>query len=311
MLRITGLKKSYKGVRVLTNLNMNIDKGDVYGLIGTNGCGKTTTMNIVCNTIAKDSGKIAFENENVIIGFLPETPALYGYMNGFEYLNFIGACCKYGGDIKARTSEVLRLTGMHGYAGRKIKGYSRGMKQRIGIAAAIYSSPDLLILDEPTSALDPQGRAEVMEIIQRLAAAGATIILCTHILSDVERVANKVGILKNGVMAVEGTIKEVRDRFAGANAVHVRLKYTPRPDDPLRSMEYVQSSEIWHGGITLYAKPEITEAQLFYKTISTLAENKIVPEGIEFVRMSLEQIYLGINRGTLHYTIMPNHYTQQ
>jgi len=155
MLKITGLTKSYKNFSVLRGLNMNIEKGDVYGFLGTNGCGKTTTMNIICNIIAKDSGKIAFENESIKIGYLPESPALFGYMNGFEYLDFIGACCEYEGDIKKRTAEVLHLTGMQFNAQRYIKGYSRGMIQRIGIAAALYAHPDLLILDEPTSALDP------------------------------------------------------------------------------------------------------------------------------------------------------------
>ncbi|MCL2366280.1 MAG: ABC transporter ATP-binding protein [Oscillospiraceae bacterium] len=299
MLKITGLQKRYKGYSVLRDLNMNVEKGDVYGFIGTNGCGKTTTMNIICNIIPKDSGAIAFECPDVKIGFLPESPALYGYMNGYEYLDYIGACCAYAGDIKARTAQVLAMTGMTGSADRLIKGYSRGMNQRIGIAAALYSSPDLLILDEPTSALDPEGRAEVMDIIQNLAATGATIILCTHILADIERVANKVGILRNGVMAVEGTIQDIKRKFAVGNALHIKLRHAPADDDPLRTMEYVERSEIWHGGVTLYARPHVSEAEFFYKTISTLHTHRIVPESIEFKRLTLEQIYIGINNGAL------------
>ena len=299
MLKINGLKKSYRGFPVLRNLNMNIDKGDVYGLVGMNGCGKTTTMNIICNIIPKDDGEVAFENENVKIGYLPESPALYGYMNGFEYLDFIGACCEYEGDVKARTAEVLSITGMTDGAGRLIKGYSRGMNQRIGIAAALYARPDLLILDEPTSALDPQGRAEVMEIITRLAASGSTIILCTHILSDVERVANKVGILHGGVMAVEGLINDVRRRYEGSNALHIRLRYTPGPDDPVCGIELAEKCEIWQGGLTLYAKWGVSEAELFYKAVTTMAEHKIVPEAVEFRRLTLEQIYIGVCSGSL------------
>jgi len=299
MLRITGLKKSYKSFPVLTNLNMNIERGDVYGFVGTNGCGKTTTMNIICNIIPKDEGEIAFENDSVTIGYLPESPALYGYMNGFEYLDFIGACCEYEGDIKARTSEVLSVTGMLDGAKRLIKGYSRGMNQRIGIAAALYANPDLLILDEPTSALDPQGRAEVMDIISRLAASGSTIILCTHILSDVERVANKVGILNRGVMAVEGTLPEVRKRYEGPISIFVRLRYMPEPTDPLFGIEVVERSEIWQGGVTLFAKHGVSEAELFYKAVTTMAENKILPEAVEFSRQSLEQIYIGVCGGSL------------
>ena len=299
MLKITGLKKSYRGFPVLRNLNMNIEKGDVYGLVGKNGCGKTTTMNIICNIIPKDDGDVSFENDKIKVGYLPESPALYGYMNGFEYLNFIGACCEYQGDILSRTAEVLSVTGMQNGAERLIKGYSRGMNQRIGIAAALYANPDLLILDEPTSALDPQGRAEVMEIITKLAASGATIILCTHILSDVERVANKVGILQGGVMAVEGSINDIKRKYQGANALHVRLNNTPEPADPVCGIDLAEKCEIWQGGLTLYAKPGVSEAELFYKTVTTMAEQKIVPEAVEFKRQTLEQIYIGVCSGTL------------
>jgi len=296
MLRITGLKKSYNNFPVLKHLNMSIDKGDVYGLMGTNGCGKTTTMNIICNIIPKDGGDIAFEEDNVKIGYLPEMPELYGYMNGFEYLEFIGACCEYTGSIKDRTAEVLQITGMADSASRFIKGYSRGMNQRIGIAAAIYSNPDLLILDEPTSALDPQGRAEVMEIIVKLAASGSTIILCTHILPDVERVANKIGILRNGVMVIEGKLSEVLRSYGGGYAgIRVRLRYAPTPDDPLCGLDVVERSVIGYDGLILYAKPGVSELALYNNVVITLANNNILPESIEFTRMTLEQIYLGVN----------------
>ena len=300
MLKITGLKKSYNNFSVLKGLNMSIDKGDVYGFLGTNGCGKTTTMNIICNIIAKDEGDLAFESDSRRIGYLPESPALFGYMSGFEYLDFIGACCEYEGDIKTRTAEVLQLTGMFDDAQRQIGGYSRGMIQRIGIAAALYANPDLLILDEPTSALDPEGRAEVMKIIGELAASGATIILCTHILTDVERVANKVGILRHGVMAVEGELTDVVKRYATGNAVTIRLQEAADITDILNSIEVVERTEIeFYGDYTVYAKNGVNEAELFYKTITTLASHQIVPEAVWFKRLSLEQIYLGINSGYL------------
>lgn len=300
MLKITGLKKSYNSFSVLKNLNMSIEKGDVYGFLGTNGCGKTTTMNIICNIIPKDEGNLAFVNDEQRIGYLPESPSLFGYMNGFEYLNFIGACCEYEGIINERTMEVLQLTGMYSDARRLIKGYSRGMIQRIGIAAALYANPDLLILDEPTSALDPEGRAEVIDIISNLAASGATIILCTHILTDVERIANKIGILRNGVMAVEGTLSDVKKMFGTDCAVTIRPQYANDTMDILGSVEIVDRIEPEHfGNITIYGKNGVSEAELFYKVITTLANSRVVPEGVWFKRLSLEQIYLGINNGQL------------
>ena len=300
MLRITGLKKSYRGFSVLKGLNMSINKGDIYGFLGTNGCGKTTTMNLICNIIPKDEGAIDFEDEGIKIGYLPESPSLFGYMNGFEYLDFIAACCDYDGNIKERTAEVLHLTGMYLNAQRYLKGYSRGMIQRIGIAAALYANPDLLILDEPTSALDPEGRAEVIDIISTLAASGSTIILCTHILTDVERVANKVGILRNGVIAVEGTLFDVKKMFGADNAVTVRSKDPAATTEVLRELDVVDRVEAeYYGDVTAFAKDSVNEAELFYKVVTTLASKQIVPEGVWFRRMSLEQIYLGINSGQL------------
>jgi len=303
MLRISGLKKSYKGFEVLKNLNMSIDRGDIYGFLGTNGCGKTTTMNIICNVIPKDGGEIAFIDEGIKTGYLPEMPALYGYMNGYEYLDFIGACCRYKGDIKKRTAEVLEITGMTDGANRRIKGYSRGMNQRIGIAAALYNNPDLLILDEPTSALDPEGRAEVMKIISKLAESGSTIILCTHILSDVERVANKIGIVRNGVMAAEGSLGEFKQRFENRNVINIQLRdYSPESITALCGIDLAENSEASvPGGITLYAKNGVSERELYNKAIMTLAQNDILPEKIEFKRITLEQIYIGITNGTLQF----------
>ena len=301
MLKITGLKKSYKKHLVLSDLNMNLDKGDIYGFLGTNGCGKTTTMNIICNIIAKDEGEIKFDDENIKIGYLPESPALYGYMNGYEYLNYIGACCNYVGSISARTSEVLEITGMTFAANRLIGGYSRGMNQRMGIAAALFGHPDLLILDEPTSALDPQGRAEVMAIISNLAAGGSTIILCTHILTDVERIANKIGILKDGIMVIEGLIPDIKKSYAQDNIICVRLRdYSPDVINTLCSLEYVKESLVTEiGGIILCAKDGISEKEFYYRIVDSIKADDILPEGIEFKRMSLEQIYLGITGGAL------------
>jgi ABC-2 type transport system ATP-binding protein len=301
MLRINGLHKSFKGFRVLTGLDMSLDKGDVYGFLGTNGCGKTTTMNIICNIIPKDEGEVTFGSADMKVGYLPETPALYGYMNAYEYLDFIGACCEYQGDIKKRTAEVLEITGMTHGAKRLIKGYSRGMNQRVGIAAAMYANPDLLILDEPTSALDPEGRAEVMEIIRKLADAGSTIILCTHILTDVERVANKVGIMRDGLIKVEGGIQEVKDRFAGKNAVTVRLRdYTPEAVTAICSVDLAERSEAnSKTGVTVFGRDGVSEKELYNKVIATLADKDILPESIEFKRITLEQIYIGVSNGVL------------
>lgn len=127
MLHIKNLHKSYGAFEVLKGLDMNVNKGDIYGFLGKNGCGKTTTMNIVSNIIPKDSGEIIFGKENCKVGYLPETPSMFTYMNGYEYLDYIAACCSYKGDKKKRIDEVINLVGMAEGGKRRIKGYSRGM----------------------------------------------------------------------------------------------------------------------------------------------------------------------------------------
>ncbi len=220
LIRIHGLYKKYGAFSVLRGLNMNVGRGEVYGFLGRNGCGKTTTMNIITNMIPKDEGEITIGGGNPVkIGYLPESPVIYGYMTAREYLEYIAACCKYDGNIRKRVDEVLDIIGLTQAADRRAKGYSRGMTQRLGMGAAIIGKPELLLFDEPTSALDPGGRAEVIEIIERLKNTGCTIVLSTHILSDVERVADHIGIINNGVIAEEGSLNGVLRKYGGTSVV--------------------------------------------------------------------------------------------
>ncbi len=296
MLEIKDLHKSYKKFKVLDGLYMKINRGDIYGFLGRNGCGKTTTMNIVCNIIPKDSGEIILgENgdNKIKIGYLPETPSLYGYMNGYEYLGYIAYCSKFKGDVNKRISAVLALTGMTEGGKRRIKGYSRGMNQRLGIAAAILNSPDLLILDEPTSALDPEGRAEVMGIIQNLSAAGTTILLCTHILSDVERVSNRIGIVGNGKLAVEGSIDQILSEY-GSESVDVQLT---DPDE--RAVSLIEAAPFAEK-VDFYEKTGLAVFSVkdgktgIADTMRYLADNSINVSSVKLSRPTLEQVYLSI-----------------
>lgn len=294
MVQIRNLRKSYKGFRVLDGLDMTIAKGDVYGFLGKNGCGKTTTMNIICNVIPKDEGEIRLgetEGEPVRIGYLPESPALFGYMNGIEYLEYIAGCARYKGDVRKRIAEVLEITGMSEGGKRRIKGYSRGMNQRMGIAATIFDHPDLIILDEPTSALDPQGRAEVIGIIQNLTATGATILLCTHILTDVERVANRIGILKNGRLAVEDSISNILNARKSASVEIYLAEYDDETAALLGSADFAVGSQRFPAsGMVALDVNDPEEGML--RVMAFLSERRIHAARVSLTRPTLEQIYI-------------------
>lgn len=295
MLKISKLEKSYGDFRVLKGLDMTVNKGDIYGFLGKNGCGKSTTMNIVANIIPKNGGTVTFGKEDVKIGYLPESPAMFDYMNSYEYLEYIAACCKYEGDIKARINEVLTLTGMLEGGKRRIKGYSRGMNQRLGIAATIFDNPDLLILDEPTSALDPQGRAEVMKIISELSKTGTTIILCTHILSDVERVANRIGIVRNGVMAVEGSIDEIRRSYEEKSkkiifTVFDNIKQAVNIVAGITNGNFAYDEKSME--LVIPVLPEEKEEEKIKQLLNALMEKGITPSSFNLKKKTLEDIYI-------------------
>lgn len=290
MIRIEQLRKAYKNHLVLNGLNMHIKQGEVYGFIGENGAGKTTTMNIICNIIPKDSGALIInEGKPARIGYLPESPTLYGYMNSYEYLEYIAACCRYAGNIKARNAELLELVGLTAAAGRKIKGYSRGMNQRLGLAASIYADPDVAIFDEPTSALDPQGRAEVISIIMNLKKSGKTVVLSTHILSDVERVADTIGILHGGVLVEQDSIGGLFSRYEEKSVLVTPYDIGEEAHTKLMGIDFAQVHPLGNG--TYEVAMEDTRRDSV-RLMGYIAQNEIALSKYEIKKPTLEAIYI-------------------
>ena len=221
MLRITGLHKRFGDKEVLKGLDLTVPEGSIFGFIGVNGAGKTTAMKTVLGLLKADSGEILVNGERVVygqtatnrhIGYLPDVPEFYGFMTAPEYLDF---CGEISGMSKTETAnrrdELLTLVGLQDEKHR-VGGYSRGMKQRLGIAQALLNRPKLLICDEPTSALDPVGRKEILDILL-LVREQTTGLFSTHILSDVERVCTDVALLNNGVVEIQGSMSEIKTRF--------------------------------------------------------------------------------------------------
>ncbi len=290
MVKIRGLKKAYGNFSVLRGLNMNINDGDIYGFLGRNGCGKTTTMNIIADIIEKDDGDITLGSGKPIkIGYLPESPTIFGYMTAREYLEYIGACTSYDGDIKRRVSEVLETVGLTSAADRRTKGFSRGMTQRLGMGAAIIRKPDLLLFDEPTSALDPQGRLEVIGIINRLKDMGCTIVLSTHILSDVERIANRIGIMTGGALAEEGDLKEILKKHGG-DIINLTVRNLTQENKlALLKIDFARAEFDDKAGLFRFASANTEEAA--QKLIKIIADNNMIVESFKISTATLEEVF--------------------
>ena len=218
ILTIDNITKSFGAKQVLRGISFSVGEGSIFGFIGRNGAGKTTTMKMILGLLQPDSGNIMVCGEKVtygetasnrFIGYLPDVPEFYPYMRAREYLQLCGEITGLTGkELKNRIDELLSLVGLAKEKGR-IGGYSRGMKQRLGIAQALIGRPRLLICDEPTSALDPLGRHEILDII--LAAREQTSVLfSTHILSDVERISDHVALLEGGEVKISGSIEELK-----------------------------------------------------------------------------------------------------
>lgn len=221
VLQITDLQKRFGDKEVLKGLNLSVPEHSIFGFIGQNGSGKTTTMKMVLGLLRPDAGEILVAGEmvqygqtktNRHIGYLPDVPEYYSFMTPTEYLTFCGEITGMKQEeIKPRIEELLDLVGL-GEEKHRIKGFSRGMKQRLGIAQALLSHPKLLICDEPTSALDPLGRKEILDILLAVKEE-TTVLFSTHILSDVERICTDIAFLNDGVITLNGKLSEIKANY--------------------------------------------------------------------------------------------------
>ena len=227
------LTKNFGDIRAVNKLNLKIPYGKTYGLLGPNGAGKTTTVRMLNAIISKTSGKasvggydIVAESEKVkmICGFLPESPGLYSKLTAREFLEFIGELYYLPRDvISTRIDELLEIFNLEGRENDLLEGYSRGMKQKICLCAALIQDPEIIFLDEPTSNLDPAAARMVKDLISVLAKkADKTVFICTHLLDTAEELCDLIGIIDKGELKVEGTPKEI---IASAGAQDLEEAY--------------------------------------------------------------------------------------
>src|SRR5216117_2367953 len=247
------LTRLYGSMIALNALNLTVNRGDLFGFIGSNGAGKTTTLRILATFLAPSSGRAEIFGHDVgsdadavrhVIGYMPDFFGVYKDMEVTEYLDFFGACYKIPTSQREKTvNDVLELVGLSEKKGALIGALSRGMQQRLGLARVLIHDPQVLLLDEPASGLDPRARIEMMAILQELQRLGKTIIISSHILSELQTLCNRVAIIEKGRLIYSGPVQGVRDQMSQGRVVWVRVS-----SDQARALEILK------------ARPEITEA---------------------------------------------------
>lgn len=303
ILTIKNLSKKFGSNQVLSNYNLEIPKGIIYGLVGENGSGKTTTMRLILSLEKSDAGDIRIFDETVhfgetktnrYTGYLPDVPEFYSYMTAKEYLMFCGEIIGISSkELSFKTEELLNKVGLEN-SKKRIGGYSRGMKQRLGIAQALLNDPDLLICDEPTSALDPKGRKQLLDLIVSLKDK-MTIIFSTHILSDAERICDEIGILHGGKLIEQGSLIKLKNKYSKTS---IEISFDNKNDclsfrsnlNKQKKLKYEINSD--NTKISVYYEED--EKQIYLKILSTLLENNLIPIRIQKQETSLEDIFLGV-----------------
>lgn len=257
LVETSGLTKRY-GARItaVDDLDLGVRRGEVYGFLGPNGAGKTTTLRMLLGLIKPSSGTATVLGEEpgapaglARVGALVESPAFYPYLSGRDNLRVMA---HYSGVAPSRVEEVLQQVELSGRANDRFKKYSLGMKQRLGVAAALLKDPELLILDEPANGLDPKGMADMRTIIRGVRGEGKTVLLSSHLLEEVEQICDRIGVILKGKLVVERTMEELRGREEGLLVRAEPLEEAARVAEGLPEVEEAQVAD---GMLRLTADP--------------------------------------------------------
>lgn len=295
MLTVSNITKRFGEKEVLRGVSFSVPEHSVFGFIGKNGAGKTTTMKAILGLLKPESGDIYVAGEKVVygqtptnqyIGYLPDVPEFYSFMTPKEYLTLCGDITGMPKkEIPERVQEMLKLVGLSNEK-RRIKGFSRGMKQRLGIAQALLNRPKLLICDEPTSALDPVGRKEILDILAK-AKEQTTVLFSTHILSDVERICTDVAFLNDGQIAIWGTLDKIHSMYSTEEYM---IEVANECD---ANRIWIEFSEIDRMDST---KILVKHERILFLLLKWIAANEIEIIKIEKLEPTLESLFLEVTK---------------
>src|SRR5882672_9712478 len=300
-----GLTRMYGNIAALSGLDLTVNKGDLFGFIGSNGAGKTTTLRILATFLAPSAGTAQILGHDVVrdadavrhvIGYMPDFFGVYKDMEVTEYLDFFGACYKIPTAQRERTvNDVLELVGLTEKKGAIIGALSRGMQQRLGLARVLIHDPQVLLLDEPASGLDPRARIEMMAILQELQRLGKTIIISSHILSELQTLCNRVAIIEKGKLIYSGPVQGVRDQMATGRVVWLKVS-----SDPAQAMELLKTR-------TEFAEVSAVDGEIKITLANPDADHSIVADvlvrgGARLIELredeiGLEEVFMRVTRG--------------
>jgi ABC-2 type transport system ATP-binding protein len=307
-IRTEDLHKLYGQVHALNGLTLTVEPGTVFGFLGPNGAGKTTTIRLLTGLARPSRGRAWVAGEDTSdsrkvaarIGYLPEEPAFYRWMTPAELLDHVGRLFSLSSqERRARTSELLELVDLAQVSKRRIGGFSRGMRQRLGLAQALVNRPEVLFLDEPVSALDPAGRRQILEMIKGLHGQ-CTVFMSTHILQDIERVCDTVGIIDHGQLIVEAPQEELLSRYT-VPAFALECEEGSEPAfkawlDRLRTLPWVTSAvtapEENKVARVIVNDVDVARRELLVSVVQT----GVILSRYEIVTPSLEDVFLQLVR---------------
>ena len=297
MLKISNLSKRFGQRQALNNLSLKLEPGEVYGLLGPNGAGKTTALNLLCGLIKPDSGEILVQGKPVsnatklLVGVMPQQNLLYQSLTCQENLAFLARI--YGlsrKEIPARLHHCLSAVNLADRADSVVGDLSGGMQRRLSLAAAIIHQPKLVVLDEPSTGLDIEARYEVWELIRLLKQQGVTVLLTTHLLDEVERLCDRIGIIKQGTLLADGTLEKLRDRIPAQEIVMIRTKDEGEAIARAQSHGFTPKR---YGKELAFWVPELLELPELLDKFSGLSVDSISRHAI-----GLEHIYLEVTQSS-------------